>query len=205
MALADSYETLPRVGAYGSTHAQAIKRGVLAMYMAHPFPQWSSEERARRLAFEICRYKFLGLDTVLPGARLIEVGCGTGMRTMGAARHFGVREFVGFDHSLTRAARSLGAPPATVFFRVVLPLILPGVIAGALFAFVTSFDEVVVASFINGDTTTFPLYLLSQLRFPTLLPQVIAVACIVMAASVLLLIGAEIGRRIVERRLGTEL
>jgi ubiquinone/menaquinone biosynthesis C-methylase UbiE len=85
--------------AYGSSDAQAIKRDVLAMYMAHPFPQWSSEERLRRLAFELCRYKFLGLDGVLPGARLIEVGCGTGMRTMGAAQHFGVREFVGFDHS----------------------------------------------------------------------------------------------------------
>ena len=99
MASAAGHEALPRIDAYGSTHAQAIKRGVLAMYMAHPFPQWSTEERARRLAFEICRYKFLGLDQVLPGARLIEVGCGTGMRTMGAARHFGVREFVGLDHS----------------------------------------------------------------------------------------------------------
>ena len=61
-----------------------------------------------------------------------------------------------------------------------------------------------IASFVAGQTTTFPLYLFSQLRFPTLLPQVIAVACVVMAASVLLLVGAEIGRRVVERRLGTE-
>jgi len=81
------------------TSAQWIKRNVLGMYMAHPFPQWSTEERRRRLAFEICRYKYLGLDEVLPGARLIEVGCGTGMRTMLAAQHYGVSEFVGFDHS----------------------------------------------------------------------------------------------------------
>jgi ubiquinone/menaquinone biosynthesis C-methylase UbiE len=80
-------------------HARWIKRNVLDMYMAHPFPQWSTEERHRRLAYELCRYKFLGLEDALRGARLIEVGCGTGMRTMLAAQHYGVREFVGFDHS----------------------------------------------------------------------------------------------------------
>lgn len=76
-----------------------IKRSVLAMYMAHPFPQWSKEERYGRLAFEICRYKFLGLDEFMPGARFLEVGCGTGMRSMLVAQHYGVKEFVGFDHS----------------------------------------------------------------------------------------------------------
>ena len=54
---------------------------------------------------------------------------------------------IGFDHSLSRAAAGLGAPPITVFFKVILPLILPGMISGALFAFVTSFDEVVVVLF----------------------------------------------------------
>ncbi|MDQ3866063.1 MAG: hypothetical protein M3304_04450, partial [Actinomycetota bacterium] len=58
--------------------------------------------------------------------------------------------------------------------------------------------------FVNGPATTFPIYLFSQLRFPTLLPQVMAVAVVVMFASVLLLLAAEIGRRVVERRLGTE-
>ena len=86
-----------------------------------------------------------------------------------------------------------------------LPLLLPALVSAFLVAFVLSFDEIVVASFVAGDTTTFPLYLFSQLRFPTLLPQVIAVAVIVMAASALLLIAAEVGRRIIERRLGTEL
>ena len=82
---------------------------------------------------------------------------------------------------------------------------LPAIVSAFLVAFVLSFDEIVVASFVAGETTTFPLYLFSQLRFPTLLPQVIAVACIVMAASALILIGAEIARRVIERRLGTEL
>ena len=56
----------------------------------------------------------------------------------------------GFDRTLLRAGASLGAPPFTVFRRVMLPLILPGVISGAVFAFATSFDEVVVALLIAG-------------------------------------------------------
>jgi spermidine/putrescine transport system permease protein len=109
------------------------------------------------------------------------------------------------DIRLEEAARDLGAGWFQTFRLITLPLLLPALVSAYIVAFVLSFDEIVVASFVAGDTTTFPLYLFSQLRFPTLLPQVIAVACIVMAASVLLLIGAEIGRRIVERRLGTDL
>ena len=52
---------------------------------------------------------------------------------------------VGFDHSLTRAAANLGATPSTIFFKVMLPLITPGVVSGALFAFVTSFDNYAVS------------------------------------------------------------
>jgi spermidine/putrescine transport system permease protein len=109
------------------------------------------------------------------------------------------------DVRLEEAARDLGAGVLQTFRLITLPLILPAIVSAFLVAFVLSFDEIVVASFIAGDTTTFPLYLFSQLRFPTLLPQVLAVAVIVMVASALLLLGAEIGRRIVERRLGTEL
>ena len=109
------------------------------------------------------------------------------------------------DIRLEEAARDLGAGWFQTFRLITLPLLLPALVSAYIVAFVLSFDEIVVASFVAGDTTTFPLYLFSQLRFPTLLPQVIAVACIVMAASVLLLIGAEIGRRIVERRLGTDI
>src|SRR6266508_5670523 len=76
-----------------------IKKSVLSMSLAHPYPQWSSEERYGRSAFEICRYKFLGLAEFMPGARFLEVGCGTGMRSMIVAQHYGVKEFVGFDHS----------------------------------------------------------------------------------------------------------
>jgi spermidine/putrescine transport system permease protein len=109
------------------------------------------------------------------------------------------------DVRLEEAARDLGAGSLQTFRLITFPLMLPAIVSAFLVAFVLSFDEIVVASFVAGESTTFPLYLFSQLRFPTLLPQVIAVACIVMAASVLLLIGAEIGRRVVERRLGSEL
>jgi spermidine/putrescine transport system permease protein len=105
------------------------------------------------------------------------------------------------DVRLEEASRDLGAGALQTFRLITFPLVLPALVSAYLVAFVLSFDEIVVASFIAGDATTFPLYLFSQLRFPTLLPQVIAVACIVMAASVLILVGAEIARRVAERRL----
>ncbi len=109
------------------------------------------------------------------------------------------------DVRLEEAARDLGAGVLQTFRLITFPLLLPALVSAFLVAFVLSFDEIVVASFIAGDTTTFPLYLFSQLRFPTLLPQVIAVAVIVMALSTIILIAAEIARRVIERRLGTEL
>ena len=70
-----------------------------------------------------------------------------------------------FDWNLARAGASLGAGPVTVFRRVILPLILPGMISGALFAWVTSFDEVVVALFIAGpDQSTLPKQMFSGIR-----------------------------------------
>jgi spermidine/putrescine transport system permease protein len=109
------------------------------------------------------------------------------------------------DVRLEEAARDLGAGSMQTFRLITFPLIVPAVISAFLVSFVLSFDEVVVASFVNGTTVTFPLYLLAQLRFPVLLPQVIAVAVLIMAVSVLLLVAVEIGRRVIERRLGTEL
>jgi spermidine/putrescine transport system permease protein len=109
------------------------------------------------------------------------------------------------DVRLEEAARDLGAGTAQTFRLITFPLILPALVSAYLVAFVLSFDEIVVASFIAGDTTTFPLYLFSQLRFPTLLPQMLAVACVVMLLSALILIGAEVARRVLERRLGADL
>jgi spermidine/putrescine transport system permease protein len=109
------------------------------------------------------------------------------------------------DATLEDAARDLGAGSFQTFRLITFPLILPAIVSAFIVSFVLSFDEIVVASFVNGTTTTFPLYLFSQVRFPELLPQVIAVAVIIMAASALLLIGAELGRRMVERRIAADL
>jgi spermidine/putrescine transport system permease protein len=108
------------------------------------------------------------------------------------------------DARLEEAARDLGAGALQTFRLITFPLLLPALVSAYLVAFVLSFDEIVIAYFVNGQVTTFPLYLFSTLRFPTLLPQVLAVACVVMAASAFILIGAEIARRVIERRLGTD-
>jgi spermidine/putrescine transport system permease protein len=109
------------------------------------------------------------------------------------------------DVRLEEAARDLGAGVFQTFRLITFPLLLPALVSAYLVAFVLSFDEIVIAYFVNGEVTTFPLYLFSTLRFPTLLPQVLAVACVVMAASATVLIAAEITRRVLERRLGSEL
>lgn len=104
-----------------------------------------------------------------------------------------------FDRSLMRAAANLGASPWTAFFRVQLPLILPGVISGALFAFVTSFDEVVVVLFIAApDQRTIPRQMWSGLR-EQVSPTILAVATILIALSLVLLLSLELTRRRMER------
>ena len=105
------------------------------------------------------------------------------------------------DRSLSEAAYDLGAGPLTTFRRITFPLILPAVISAFLIAFTTSFDEYAVASFLAGSRLTFPLYLYSALRFPSQLPQVIAVAVIVLVLTLVVIVAAEVFRRRVEARL----
>jgi spermidine/putrescine transport system permease protein len=104
------------------------------------------------------------------------------------------------DASLEEAAYDLGATHLRTFTAVTLPLILPAVVSAFLIAFTTSFDEYAVASFVIGTRPTFPIYLYSALRFPNQLPQVIAVAVVVLLVSLTVIVGAEIGRRVAERR-----
>jgi spermidine/putrescine transport system permease protein len=106
------------------------------------------------------------------------------------------------DVALADAAYDLGAGRFSTFRLVTLPLILPAVLSAFLIAFTTSFDEYAVASFLVGTRATFPIYLYSALRFPSQLPQVIAVAVVVLVVSLTLIACAEIGRRVVERRVG---
>ena len=109
---------------------------------------------------------------------------------------------VGFDRSLTRAAASLGAGPVRTFFKVQLPLILPGVISGALFAFITSFDEVVVVIFVGSAAQqTLPWQMFTGLR-EQISPTILAVATLMVVLSIGLLATLEILRRRNERLRG---
>ena len=106
---------------------------------------------------------------------------------------------IGFDQSLSRAAASLGASPSYTFFKIVLPLILPGVISGALFAFVTSFDEVVAVLFIAGpDQQTIPRQMWNGIR-EQISPAILSVATILVLISISLLATVELLRRRSER------
>ncbi|MBB4375131.1 ABC-type spermidine/putrescine transport system permease subunit II [Bradyrhizobium sp. cir1] len=108
----------------------------------------------------------------------------------------------GFDHSLTRAAAGLGAPPLTVFFKVTLPLILPGMISGAFFAFSTSFDEVVVALFVSSaEQRTLPRVMFAGIR-EEISPTITAAATVLILFSITMLTTVELPRRRSERLRG---
>jgi len=105
----------------------------------------------------------------------------------------------GLDPNLVRAAASLGATPAATFRSVTLPLIAPGIASGAVFAFITSFDEVVVALFVSSPATlTLPRQLFSGLR-DQLTPALIAIAFVLIVVSCLLMASVELLRRRSER------
>lgn len=101
----------------------------------------------------------------------------------------------GFDRNLTKAALSLGADPMTAFFRVTLPLVAPGMISGALFAFAASFDEVVTVLFLGGpEQRTVPRQMWSGIR-EQISPTILAVATLLIILSSLLLLAVEMLRR----------
>jgi spermidine/putrescine transport system permease protein len=106
------------------------------------------------------------------------------------------------EESLEEAASDLGASRLATFRLITFPLILPAVVSALLIAFTASFDEYAVASFLVGTRSTFPIYLYSALRFPSQLPQVIAVAVVVLIVSLAVVVAAELGRRLVESRVG---
>lgn len=109
---------------------------------------------------------------------------------------------VGFDKSLTRASANMGANPVTTFFRVQMPLILPGVISGGLFAFITSFDEVVVVLFVgSAQQQTLPWQMFTGLR-EQISPTILAAATVLVTISILLLTTVELLRRRSERLRG---
>ena len=96
----------------------------------------------------------------------------------------------------------MGATPAVTFFKVQMPLILPGVISGGLFAFITSFDEVVVVLFVGAAAQkTLPWQMFTGLR-EQISPTILAVATILVIVSIILLATVELLRRRSERLRG---
>ena len=103
--------------------------------------------------------------------------------------------FQGLDQSLEEASFDLGETRWGTFHRVILPLVMPGVISSLLITFTISLDEFIIAFFLTGTDVTLPVYIWSQLRFPSKLPSIMALGSILLALSVLLLVLAEWFRR----------
>jgi spermidine/putrescine transport system permease protein len=106
---------------------------------------------------------------------------------------------VGFPQNLEEAAMDLGATYWGALLRVTLPIASPALLAAFLLCFTISFDEFAIASFLVGTQPTLPVYLFSQLRFPTRLPLVVALASILMVASMILVVFSEWLRRLGNR------
>ena len=97
----------------------------------------------------------------------------------------------GFDPSLEEAAQDLGANYWQTLMRITLPIAAPALLSAFLMSFTTSFDEFALAFFLTGNQATLPIYLYSQLRFPSRLPLVVSLASVIMLVSIVLLIFAE--------------
>ncbi|WP_246261681.1 ABC transporter permease [Azoarcus taiwanensis] len=135
-------------------------------------------------------YSSIGLAQTFVGVILAHAALGTPFVVITVTA-----TLIGFDYSLVRAAQSLGATPTYAFFKVIMPLITPGVISGALFAFITSFDEVVVVLFLAGvEQRTIPREMWSGIR-EHISPTILAVATILVAISIALLVTVELLRR----------
>ena len=112
--------------------------------------------------------------------------------------------FQGLDRNLEEASMDLGETGWGTFWRIIFPLILPGVISSLLITFTISLDEFIIAFFLTGTEVTLPVYIWSQLRFPAKLPSVMALGTILLAMSVLLLILGEWFRRRSAKRQGLD-
>lgn len=109
-----------------------------------------------------------------------------------------------FDHSLSKAGAGLGASPVTVFFKIILPLILPGVASGALFAFITSFDDLVIALFVAGpEQRTLPKVMFSGMR-EEMSPTIVAAGTVLTLFCMVVLGIVELLRRRSERLRGIQ-
>ncbi len=106
----------------------------------------------------------------------------------------------GFEQSLEEAAMDLGATYWGTLMRVTLPISAPALVSAFLSSFTTSFDEFALSVFLTGKDNTLPVYLYSQLRFPSRLPLVVTLAAIIMVASVVIILASEWLRRVGQPR-----
>lgn len=142
-------------------------------------------------------YSDVGLAQTYPGIILAHAALGTPFVIITVTA-----TMIGFDESLLRAAAISGADPRTTFFKITMPLIAPGMISGALFAFITSLDEIVIVNFIAGaGQRTVPMRMFAGIR-EEISPTILAVATILVAISVVLLTTLELIRRRNERLRG---
>jgi spermidine/putrescine transport system permease protein len=110
----------------------------------------------------------------------------------------------GLDRELEEASFDLGESRWGTFRRVTFPLVLPGIISSLLITFTISLDEFIIAFFLTGTDVTLPVYIWSQLRFPSKLPSVMALGTLMLLVTVMILIVAELLRRRMARRQGAQ-
>lgn len=126
---------------------------------------------------------------------LVTVGVGHVIISIPYVMLIVMARLAGFPPTLEEAAMDLGATYWQTLHRVTLPICMPAIVAAFLTSFTTSFDEFAVSFFLTGTEVTMPIYVYSQLRFPSRLPIVVTLSAIVMVVSVLLLLVAESLRR----------
>jgi len=126
---------------------------------------------------------------------LLTVAAGHVMLCVPYAMLIMISRFEGFDRSLEEAASDLGDNAWQTFWRVTFPLAWPGIVSSLLLCFSASFDEYLVAAFMSGTRATLPVLIFSQLRFPQLLPGVLALGSCILVGSVIMVVFSEWLRR----------
>ena len=185
--------TLGTIGALGLSRSQMPYKSAIMAVLISPMIVPLIISAAGMYFF----YSKIGLASTHLGVILAHAALGTPFVVITVTA-----TLVGFDQSLIRAAYNLGASPTVTFFKVIVPLILPGVISGALFAFITSFDEVVVILFVGSyEQRTIPWQMFSGIR-EQISPTILAVATMLIMVSILLLTSLELIRRRAERLRG---
>lgn len=126
---------------------------------------------------------------------LITIGVGHTLLCVPFAMAVMISRLESFDRSLEDASLDLGETGWVTFWRVTFPIIFPGIVASFLLTFTVSLDEFVMAFFLAGNDTTLPIYIWSQLRFPSRLPMVLALGTCMLAVSFVIVGFAEWLRR----------